>query len=198
MNPSSAKADLRRRLRAALKDMSETDRAAASAQARDLLRRQQLWRSARAVLFYAPIGAELDLLPLLEEALQDGKAVALPRFVALEGTYRAFLVSHLQRDCAPGKFGIVEPLPGCPEMPLNRLDLALAPGLGFDLSGRRLGRGQGYYDRLLARIGGAKCGVAYDHQVVGAIPAENHDVNMNFLLTPTRWLAFPAPSAIAT
>ncbi len=55
----------------------------------------------------------------------------------------------------------------CRAMPLKRLDLALAPGLGFDVSGRRLGRGQGYYDRLLAEIAGAKCGVAFDEQIVG-------------------------------
>jgi len=64
------------------------------------------------------------------------------------------------------------------------------PGLGFDLSGHRLGRGRGYYDRLLAGIAGVKCGVAFDPQVVAQIPAERHDVNMNFILTPTRWLEF--------
>jgi 5-formyltetrahydrofolate cyclo-ligase len=198
MNLRSArsKAQLRHRFRAALKEMPDAQRAAASAQARDLLRRQQAWRDARAILFYAPIAGEIDLLPLLDEALRQGKAAALPRFFAAEGAYRAFEVFHLSRDCAPGKFGVPEPSARCPEMPLQRLDLALAPGLGFDVSGRRLGRGRGFYDRLLAGIGGAKCGVAFDQQVIGQIPAENHDVNMNFILTPTRWLAVPAPLAV--
>jgi 5-formyltetrahydrofolate cyclo-ligase len=81
-------------------------------------------------------------------------------------------------------------------MPLKRLDLALAPGLGFDESGRRLGRGQGYYDRLLAEIIGAKCGVAFDEQVVGQLPAQEHDVSMNFILTPTRWLEVSTQIAV--
>jgi 5-formyltetrahydrofolate cyclo-ligase len=130
----------------------------------------------------------LDLIPLLEEAVRAGKTAALPGFVSAEGTYQPFAVSDLKRDCVPGKFGIAEPAAHCPRMSLKRLDLVLAPGLGFDVSGRRLGRGRGFYDRLLAGIEGAKCGVAFDQQVVKRIPAERHDITMNFILTPTRWL----------
>jgi 5-formyltetrahydrofolate cyclo-ligase len=184
----SDKAEWRRRLRAGLKDLSQARRDADSARARDLLRRQTVWQNARAILFYAPMAGELDLTPLLEEALQTGQGVALPRFVNETGTYQAFGVSDLRRDCAPGKFGIAEPGAHCPNISLKHLDLVLVPGLGFDLSGRRLGRGRGFYDRLLAGIAGAKCGIAFDQQVVGQIPAERHDVAMNYILTPTRWL----------
>jgi 5-formyltetrahydrofolate cyclo-ligase len=178
----------RQRFRASLKGLSPAQRDEASARARDLLRRQPAWQRAQAILFYAPMAGELDLTPLFEEARQGGKAVALPGFVNETKTYQAFAISDFQRDCAPGKFGIAEPGAHCPPMSLKRLDLALAPGLGFDLAGRRLGRGQGFYDRLLAGIAGVKCGVAFDQQVVGRIPAERHDVTMNFILTPTRWL----------
>ncbi len=60
-----------------------------------------------------------------------------------------------------------------------------------------MGRGGGFYDRLLAGIAGAKCGVAFDQQIVPQIPAERHDVNMNFILTPTRWLEFSGPASPA-
>ncbi len=100
MNP---KADLRRELRAALARLGETERATASAQARSLLRRQAVWRQARAVLFYAPIAGEIDLTALLEEAVAEGKAVALPGYVAETGTYEAFQVSDLGRDCVRGQ-----------------------------------------------------------------------------------------------
>ncbi|MEO7298989.1 MAG: 5-formyltetrahydrofolate cyclo-ligase, partial [Verrucomicrobiota bacterium] len=59
----------------------------------------------------------------------------------------------------------------------------------FDLTGRRLGRGKGFYDRLLAEIPGTKCGVCFDEQIVEEIPTESHDVRMDYVLTPTRWLA---------
>jgi 5-formyltetrahydrofolate cyclo-ligase len=190
------KGDWRRRLRACLQGLSQAERDAASARARDLLRRQAAWQRARALLFYAPLAGELDLTPLMKEARQAGKRVALPRFVSQTGTYRAFEVSDHQQDCAPGKFGIAEPGTHCLEIALNRLDLVLAPGLGFDVSGHRLGRGQGFYDRLLAGIAGTKCGVAFDQQVVGRIPAEKHDVSMNFILTPTRWLEISEPVSV--
>ncbi|MGA2176633.1 MAG: 5-formyltetrahydrofolate cyclo-ligase [Verrucomicrobiota bacterium] len=191
----NSKADLRRSLRAAIDRLGAAERAAASAQARNLLRRQPVWTSAQAILFYAPIAGEIDLTLLLEEAVAAGKAVALPGFVARTGTYDAFQISHLGRDCVPGKLGISEPSPSCPAFPLNRLDLALVPGLGFDLSGHRLGRGRGFYDRLLAGLAGTKCGVAFDPQIVARVPAETHDIRMNFILTPTRWLAVSGPGA---
>jgi 5-formyltetrahydrofolate cyclo-ligase len=188
LESNSEKAEWRRRLRALLKGLSQAERDEASARARDLLRQQNVWQRAQAILFYAPSAGELDLAPLLEEGLRAGKAVALPRFGAETGTYQAFEISDDKADCAPGKFGILEPGAQCRPMSIKRLDLVLAPGLGFDLSGRRLGRGQGFYDRLLAGIAGAKCGVAFDQQVVAHLPAQRHDVSMNFILTPTRWL----------
>jgi 5-formyltetrahydrofolate cyclo-ligase len=185
------KAEWRSRFRTGLKSLSQAQRDKDSASARDLLRSQTVWQQAGAILFYSPMVGELDLSPLLDETLQAGKKAALPGFVNETGTYQAFEISHLTRDCAPGKFGIVEPGAHCPPISLKHLDLVLAPGLGFDVSGRRLGRGQGFYDRLLAGIAGAKCGVAFDLQVVAQIPAAGHDVSMNFILTPTRWLEIP-------
>jgi 5-formyltetrahydrofolate cyclo-ligase len=140
----------------------------------------------------------LDLTPLLKEARGAGKVVALPRFVSETGTYEAVEVSDYKAQCGAGKFGILEPVADCQAMSLKHLDLALVPGLGFDVSGRRLGRGQGYYDRLLAGIAGAKCGVAFERQVVERLPAERHDASMNFILTPTRWLEAPTEIAVQT
>jgi 5-formyltetrahydrofolate cyclo-ligase len=191
LESTTNKAEWRRRFRVALNGLSKAQREEASGRARDLLRRQAAWQRAGAILFYAPLAGELDLSPLLDEALQAGKTAALPGFVSDTGTYQAFEVSHLVRDCALGKFGIAEPGAHCRPISLKRLDLVLVPGLGFDMSGRRLGRGHGFYDRLLAGIAGAKCGVAFDLQVVAQIPAAEHDVSMNFILTPTRWLEIP-------
>lgn len=134
------KSELRPSLRSAALRLDAAEQAAASAHARSLLRRQPVWSAARAVLFYAPIAGEIDLTPLIQEALAAGRAVALPGFVPAAGVYAAFAVSDLARDCAPGKFGIREPRPSCAPIALNRLDLALVPGLGFDPFGQRLGR----------------------------------------------------------
>jgi 5-formyltetrahydrofolate cyclo-ligase len=89
-------------------------------------------------------------------------------------------------EIVSGQFGIREPDPDCIEIPSHQLDLVLVPGVAFDLHGRRLGRGKGFYDRLLTEVRGMKCGVAFDEQVLNEIPKESHDIHMNFILTPTR------------
>jgi 5-formyltetrahydrofolate cyclo-ligase len=58
--------------------------------------------------------------------------------------------------------------------------------MAFDLHGNRLGRGKGFYDRLLAETSGVKCGVGYDFQLLEKIPAEPHDAKVDFIFTPTR------------
>jgi 5-formyltetrahydrofolate cyclo-ligase len=73
-------------------------------------------------------------------------------------------------------------------MSANEIDLILVPGIAFDEGGRRIGRGKGYYDRLLTHVRGLKCGVAFDCQVETDLPSESHDISVDALLTPTRWL----------
>jgi 5-formyltetrahydrofolate cyclo-ligase len=85
-----------------------------------------------------------------------------------------------------GKFGVSEPLAECEPIPLDRFDLVLVPGVAFDVGGNRLGRGRGFYDRILAAASGVKCGVAYDFQLLDKIPAEAHDARVNFIFTPRR------------
>jgi 5-formyltetrahydrofolate cyclo-ligase len=184
----SRKQELRRVLRAAIKDLSEAATPADSLRACDLLRQQSVWKEARFVLFFMPLRGEIDLTSFYPEALAHGKKILLPRFNEITAQYDAFQIHDAARDCAPGKFGIAEPAAHGAPFPLMNLDLILVPGVGFDVAGRRLGRGRGFYDRLLAQSKGVKCGVAFDQQIVEQIPGEKHDVPMNFILTPTRWI----------
>jgi 5-formyltetrahydrofolate cyclo-ligase len=183
-----AKAALRREVQAVLARLSAEERSAASAQDRELLLAQPAWRHAKAILFYAPLPLELDLWPLLGEALRMGKIVALPRYLAQTRTYTPCRVEEVARDVVEGHFGIREPNEQCSALPADRLDFILVPGVAFDLHGHRLGRGQGFYDRLLATIGGRRCGVAFQEQIVGQIPVEMHDAAVHYLLTPKRWI----------
>jgi 5-formyltetrahydrofolate cyclo-ligase len=104
------------------------------------------------------------------------------------GTYVACEIVSPEKDLCCGRFGIREPAQWCPQFDLNRLDFTLVPGVAFDLQGRRLGRGKGFYDRMLAAVRGTICGVAFDEQIVGEIPIEPHDTRVNCILTPTRWI----------
>jgi 5-formyltetrahydrofolate cyclo-ligase len=187
-----AKLALRRQWAETLGRLSAADRARASVLAGHRLRGQRVWREAGYILFYAPRADEIDLGPLLDQALAEGRGVALPRFDTETQTYCAAQVSTPLGALAPGKFGIREPAGGFPPVPLNRLDLVLVPGVAFDRSGRRLGRGRGFYDRLLAGVRGIKCGVGFDEQVQPKIPVEPHDVLLDCMVTPGFWLEWTA------
>jgi 5-formyltetrahydrofolate cyclo-ligase len=188
MSVAEEKKQLRQELRVRLDTLSAGERQRAAAQACALLKQQVVWSGSRAVFFYSPLPNELHVWALVPEALQSGKIVLLPRFDAETNSYLPCRITDPEGDLLPGRFGIQEPRDICPKFPLNKLDLALVPGVGFDLFGRRLGRGRGFYDRLLAEMNGIKCGVAFDEQIVERIPIEAHDVRLNCILTPTRWI----------
>jgi 5-formyltetrahydrofolate cyclo-ligase len=182
-----AKATVRAQVRAELKKISASEKLALSEQACKRLEQQTLWRDAQSILFYAPLAEELDVWPLMVDALAGGKTVLLPRYETEHGHYVACHIRDIAQDLLPGKFGVREPVVSCEKILLNRLDLMLVPGLAFDVNGHRLGRGKGFYDRLLAVLHGPACGVAFDQQIVDALPVEPHDLRLNCILTPTRW-----------
>jgi 5-formyltetrahydrofolate cyclo-ligase len=186
LNTVERKRALRRRMREERNKFNGEALACFSSRFCEQLRPQAVWRGCRSILSFLPTPGEPDIRRLLEEALTDGKTLALPRFDPARREYGIRQVTSLS-DLRPGHFGIPEPGPECPELPLIQLDFLLVPGVAFDASGHRLGRGKGYYDRLLQAARGHKCGVAFDWQLVAEVPVEPHDVCVNSLLTPTRW-----------
>lgn len=181
---SNLKTDLRTHLRTRLEKISEAVRAVESIDLCERLKTQM--PSARTILFFAPLPDELDVWPVLELSLALGVNCALPFFDVEKKTYGAKIIRTLATDIITGKLGVREPAASCAEIALNQFDLILVPGMAFDLSGNRLGRGWGFYDRLLENASGIKCGVGYDFQLLEKIPAEPHDAKVDFILTPMR------------
>jgi 5-formyltetrahydrofolate cyclo-ligase len=184
----SSKHALRQEMRARLQSITVAQRNEYAGKARKLLAAQPRWQAAESILFFAPLPDELDVWPLVEPALMTDRSVALPHFAKLLDRYVACEIHELDEDLKTGRFGIREPADRCLQIPLNRLDFVLVPGVAFDLQGRRLGRGKGYYDRLLADLRGTICGVAFDEQIVSELPVEPTDISVNCILTPTRWI----------
>jgi 5-formyltetrahydrofolate cyclo-ligase len=183
------KATLRSEIRAKLKNLPMEKRKLDSERLCAKLKEQSLFQGATAVLFFAPLPEEVDLWPLLEETIHGEKVPALPCFDADSQIYKSRRVKNLRVEIVSGQFGIREPAVGCIEIPLDDLDLVLVPGVAFDLRGRRLGRGRGFYDRLLENFRGKKIGIAFDEQITDEIPSEKTDVKMDFILTPSRCVA---------
>ena len=93
------------------------------------------------------------------------------------------IVKYTPSTTQQGAFKIIEPS-GNNTIPPQELDLIIVPGLAFDLSGNRLGRGKGFYDRLLSNTKALKIGIGYDCQLLEQVPSEPHDVKMDAVITP--------------
>jgi 5-formyltetrahydrofolate cyclo-ligase len=184
MSEPELKIALRQMIRARLEKISPAVRTIESIELCERLKTQM--PSAHTILFFAPLPDELDVWPVLGESLALGTTCALPFFDAEKKIYGAKEIKKLATDVVTGKFGVREPVSMCAEIPLDKFDLVLVPGMAFDLNGNRLGRGQGFYDRLLGKVSGVKCGVGYDFQLLEKIPMEPHDARLDFVLTPAR------------
>jgi len=187
-----AKREIRRETRERVRSISEDLLGQRSNAATRLLLERREWTDAHCILGYLALNDELNFSTVLKAALTSGKTIALPRFIPERGCYEAAVLPEKEgfASLSFGRFGVLEPSPQSKALPLNQLDFVLVPGVAFDSSGRRLGRGKGFYDRLLAETNKAciRCGVALEEQLVAAVPAEAHDIPMNFILTPSRWI----------
>jgi 5-formyltetrahydrofolate cyclo-ligase len=190
------KTALRHRLREAIRRLSPREWVEGSRRICDRLRNLPVMQESRSILFYRPMPEEPDVWPLALEALGQGREVGLLRYSAAQRLYVPCVIrrGREETDVVMGPFGVGEPGPDCPAMDAKRLDLVLVPGIGFSVDGARLGRGKGFYDRVLSGISGFRCGVAFDCQVVAALPVEPHDIYLNGILTPSGWHSVPQPA----
>ena len=132
-----------------------------------------LWKAARVVFGFVALPGEPDWLG---ECLPSEKLIAFPR-VGENGE----LSFHSAPTFKVGAFGVNEPVGGAPAPPP---DLVIVPGLAFDSTGARLGRGKGYYDRWLGANPAVKTlGVCFSCQILERLPAEPHDARVDAILT---------------
>ena len=139
------------------------------------------FRSADLVLLYAPTGSEVDILPVAEAALREGKRIAFPK-CAGAGVMHFLSVASLS-DLLPGKYGIKAPPENAVPVVCTQATLCLTPGLAFDREGRRLGYGGGYYDRFLAGFPGTAAGVVPHDFMLAALPCAPHDRAVSILFS---------------
>lgn len=137
---------------------------------------------ARCVMAYMACRGELSLDPVIRMILESGKTLALPRCES-PGVMTARRIGSLS-ELEPGAYGLPEPGKGCAVITSEEIDLVLVPGTAFDAQGRRLGQGGGYYDRFLSGTRALRVGVCHGFALVDHVPAQAHDLNMDYILTP--------------
>ena len=176
------KQDLRRFIRAQKKEHAAAQLAAMSEEITNRVFASAWWQEASTLLLYYPLSDEVDVRPLIREAFEEGKRVLLPVVKGEE------LVLHLyegESSLREGAFGIMEPQGPlfAPEY-YDEIDVAIIPGMAFDGAGHRLGRGKGYYDRLLPKREAAKLvGVCWPFQLFDEVPAEPHDISVEEVIS---------------
>ncbi|MBB4639110.1 5-formyltetrahydrofolate cyclo-ligase [Longimicrobium terrae] len=140
--------------------------------------------AARTLLLYAALPGEVSTDVIADEARRRGILLVYPR--CLDDRRLALHVVDRHDALVPGRYGIREPdVDACPIHEVSAVDAALIPGLAWDRGRQRLGRGAGYYDRLLAdpEWRGFRCGLFFAAQEVAAIPADPWDRPMDAIAT---------------
>ncbi len=175
------KKELRKLIRERKARLTQQEKMEKSAEVCRLVDSREEWQAARCVLLYWPLSNEVDIRPLAAEARDAGKRVLLPTCVGENLVLREFEDEEQMKE---GEFGILEPIGNVvDETEYGKIDLAIVPGMAFDREGRRLGRGKGFYDRLLKELGRAlKIGVCWDVQMIDKVTIDELDVNMDVVV----------------
>lgn len=142
------------------------------------------YAAARGVMAFYPMPDEVDVRPVLEDCLRQGKRLYLPQTDGQMQIHprRVSALSQLQQ----GKFGIWEPPETLPEE--TAYDLILVPAMAYDRAGFRLGRGAGCYDRFLPGFAGVTVGVCLERFLLEQIPREPHDFRVQWICTEQQTL----------
>ncbi len=122
------------------------------------------YRSAKVIMVYVSTSIEVDTFKIIENALKDGKQIAVPRCIPQTRQMEFHYITSVDQ-LTPGSFSVLEPPEHYPIVSDFSGALMLVPGFLFDCFGYRLGYGKGYYDRYLSRYNGAAVGLCYSEEL---------------------------------
>jgi 5-formyltetrahydrofolate cyclo-ligase len=182
MNKAEARLEAKERLERV--PPAERERAAVAIQRR-LMEMPEI-AAASTVLLYAALPGEIPTHRLARALRGRGVVVTYPRCLD-ERRLTLHRVGGPDQLRESGRYGILEPGDDCPLVAEEEIDVAFVPGLAFSPDGYRLGRGAGYYDRLLSSPAwrGFRCGVFLSVQEIPGLPRDPWDVRLDAVVTET-------------
>ncbi len=160
--------------------LSEEERLRASESICQAIADEAWFLDAGAIHTYLPIGSEVDIMPLIELAWELGKDVGM---MIVDGAG-----GHSQRQITPetkytpGPHRIRQPI-DAEEFDMEACDLVIVPMVAGDAECNRIGYGKGYYDQFLSQYPRPTIGVAFDAQIVPAVPVEEGDIQLDVIMT---------------
>ncbi len=183
-NIRDIKNKLRAEVKAAREAIGEAERKSLDEKIMRGFKNLASFRFAEILLAYYPLPEEVNILPLIEEALAMGKRVALPK--CKEGGEMTFYYIRSLDDVESGAFGIYEPKEGLIPYDIteSRPAIMLIPALAYDKFGYRLGYGRGFYDRFVNAFGGVKAGLCYRAFLKNEpLPRGRFDMAVDYIVT---------------
>ena len=140
-------------------------------------------------LMYINANLEVPTDSIIPKTYAYSKIVVLPAFDPENFNMTLMKVDSFDQDLVPGPRQIPEPdTSKCKIVPMDRIDIAIIPGLAFDEKGGRIGSGTGYYDRLIPRLAitTRKVALTFEEQIIPQIPMESHDKHVDIIITDKR------------
>lgn len=178
------KSEIRRNIKRLRMMLSDMEKEEAAAEVFAQLENTAAFIMADNILIYNSLPDELSTISFLRK-WKDRKHFFLPRVNGVNLDLLPYIESELEK----GAFDIEEPT-GSNLADADDIDMMIIPAVAFDRSGNRLGRGKGFYDRLLASTKATKVGVGYEFQLLQELPSEPHDVPMDMVITQYSYLKF--------
>ena len=170
---------LRREIREQKRAMTEEEIVLRSEKLGQLFAQSEAYRNAKTIYGYLPYNQEVRTVPMLEQALREGKRVAVPKIYG--DTMKFLYLDDLSR-VEKNDMGIPEPIADTPVAD-DKTALVLMPGLAFTKRGDRMGYGGGFYDRFLAEEPDhPTLALCYDFQMVDSLPTEEFDIPVDTVL----------------
>lgn len=168
---------LRRQIKNAVSRLSPEEKAETSVIIKKRIELLPFFAESRTILLFYSLPDEVNTHEWIAQ-WNGEKRILLPVVKGETLVIRSYSPGEMEL----GSFGIAEPT-GEDITDLSIIDMVIVPGVGFDPKGNRLGRGKGFYDKLLKKIDAPFIGVAYDCQIADNIPALPHDVPMSLIIS---------------
>lgn len=176
------KQEIRNRGRALRAELDSQQRAALDAKIAQNVRRLYQYGPCQTIMIYVSTPIEINTIPIIENALAEGKRVAVPRCIPGTRKMEFYYISSLD-DLEPGSFSVMEPKEGLEMLTSFDKCLMIMPGIQFDVNGYRIGYGKGYYDRYMAKFTGFSAGLCYDWELRRHLCHGRFDRPVNAIVT---------------
>ena len=185
----AAKIQIREDISHKMSELSERKRAEKNRAIETRLFEFANFLEAKIALLYINGDNEVQTESIIKRAYIYNKIVVLPAFDPEKFEMRLMKVDKLSKELIPGPRGVLEPDANqCKTVPLERIDIAIIPGLAFDEKGGRIGSGRGFYDRLIPKLAitTRKVALTIEEQIVPQVPMEPHDRHVDIIITDKR------------